>query len=95
MECLQAALRTPSSPDHSRLIPFALDCTRLSPTGDCSQAIVSCPQISIQECFQMILFLIHVLSLNFKGNHTIAIVKGSKDYKTLKNGLKNVCKTVN
>ena len=31
--------RTPSSPDCSRLIPFALDCTRLSPTGACSQAI--------------------------------------------------------
>ena len=38
MECLQAPLRTPSSPDRSRLIPFALDCTRLSPTGACSQA---------------------------------------------------------
>ena len=35
---LQAPLRTPSSPDRSRLIPFALDCTRLSPTGACSQA---------------------------------------------------------
>ena len=38
MECLQAPLRTPSSPDRSRLIPFVLDCTRLSPTGACSQA---------------------------------------------------------
>ena len=38
MECLQAPLRTPSSPDRSRLIPFALDCTPLSPTGACSQA---------------------------------------------------------
>ena len=38
MECLQAPLRTPSSPDCSRLIPFALDCARLSPTGACSQA---------------------------------------------------------
>ena len=32
------AKRTPSSPDCSRLIPFVLDCTRLSPTGACSQA---------------------------------------------------------
>ena len=40
----------------------------------------------------MILFLIHVLS--FKGNHTIAVVEGSEDYETLKNGLKNVCETV-
>ena len=38
VECLQAPLRTPSSPDRSRLIPFALDCTRLSPTGACSEA---------------------------------------------------------
>ena len=45
MECLQAPLRTPSSPDRSRLIPFALDCTRLSPTGACSQA--SCMQMEL------------------------------------------------
>jgi len=43
----------------------------------------------------MCFFLTHVLLLNFKGNHTIAVVKGSEDYKTLKNGLKNVCETVN
>ena len=30
MECLQAPLRTPSSPDRSRLAPLALDHTRLS-----------------------------------------------------------------
>ena len=30
MECLQAPLRTPSSPDRSRLAPLALDYTRLS-----------------------------------------------------------------
>ena len=30
MECLQAPLRTPSSPDRSRLVPLALDYTRLS-----------------------------------------------------------------
>ena len=39
MECLQALLRKSSSPDCYRFIPFALDCTRLSPTGACSQAI--------------------------------------------------------
>ena len=30
MECLQAPLRTPSSPARSRLAPLALDYTRLS-----------------------------------------------------------------
>ena len=30
MECLQAPLRTPSSPDRSRLVPLVLDYTRLS-----------------------------------------------------------------
>ena len=34
-----APLHTPSSPDRSRFIPFALDCTWLSPTGAYSQAI--------------------------------------------------------
>lgn len=29
------------------------------------------------------------------GNHTIAVVKGSEIYKTLKSGLKNVRETVN
>ena len=40
MECLPAPLCTPSSSDRYRLIPFALDCTRLSPTGACSQATI-------------------------------------------------------
>ena len=47
MECLQAPLRTPSSPDRSRLISFALDYTRLSPTGACSQANPSQKRSSI------------------------------------------------
>ena len=38
IECLQAPMRTPSSPDRYRFIPFALDCTWLSPAGACSQA---------------------------------------------------------
>ena len=47
MECLQAPLRTPSSPDRSRLVPLTLDYTWLSPDltlnptepGACLQAI--------------------------------------------------------
>ena len=31
----------------------------------------------------------------FKGNHTIALVKGPEDYRTLKEGLENVCHSVN
>ena len=31
-----------------------------------------------------------LLSILFKGNHTIALVKGLGDYETLKKGLKNV-----
>ena len=31
MECPQAPLRTPSSPDRSRLVPLALDYTAISP----------------------------------------------------------------
>ncbi|KAJ7351778.1 hypothetical protein OS493_035503 [Desmophyllum pertusum] len=34
-------------------------------------------------------------SLSSAGNHTIAVVKGHKDYETLKNGLKNVREAVN
>lgn len=34
-------------------------------------------------------------SLLFKGNHTIAQVKGHEEYGTLKEGLKNVCHSVN
>ena len=54
MECLQAPLRTPSSPDRSRLVPLALDYTRLSrpkPTepGACSQATTLETEVSTLE----------------------------------------------
>ena len=42
----------------------------------------------------MILSYTHSL-IKLLGNHTIAVVKGSEIYKTLKSGLKNVCETVN
>ena len=50
MECLQAPLHTPSSPDRSRFIPFALDCTRLSPTRACSQATVDMGPVQPPQC---------------------------------------------
>ena len=36
-----------------------------------------------------------LLSILFKGNHTIALVKGLGDYEMLKEGLKNVGHSVN
>ena len=41
------------------------------------------------------MFLYSDILLSFLGNHTIAVIKGSEDYETLKSGLSNVCQTVN
>ena len=45
-------MHTPSSPDRSRFIPFALDCTRLSPTGACLQAKAKANPVHMRcQCF--------------------------------------------
>ena len=43
----------------------------------------------------VIFSFVTLFSILFKGNHTIAVVKGPEDYKTLKEGLKNVREAVN